>query len=347
MLYRVAFCLICCLGSLTGQNDPFHAQTPFRVQTEVVQIPVGVTDKNGRSIDGLVARDFTVLDDGFPLEITLDTFGKGSAPISLAIVIQRSRVSARTLTKIGRIGGMIQPLVIGLRGEAAVVMFDSEITWLQDFTSDDIRIRQALNNLKPRPSVKQAQVLDAIVAVADRMKERKGRRVLLLVSESRDQGSETTFQHALETVEREGIEVFGADYSAYATTWIGNSKDPPDLSLPRMTSEDPSARRTPPSTLDFVTITAELIRLGQRNAVQALTKATGGSDYPFVTVGGIEHVIERLGVEVHSQYMLNFRPRENAGGRHQIDVSVPNRADLRIQSRRAYWAEREGDTYTP
>jgi VWFA-related protein len=339
MCHRTTVCLICCLGSLSAQNDSYRVETPIRVQTDVVQVPVSVTDRSGRNIDGLAARDFTVLDDGFRLEVALDAFGRGSAPISLVIAIQTTGVSTPTLGKIRRIGGMIQPLVIGLRGEAAVLTFDDEITWLQDFTSDDIRIRQAVNNLKPGTAVKQARMLDAIAAVADRMTERKGRRVLLLVGESRDRGSATTFQQALESVMREGIEVFGAHYSAYAPTWAANSKYLPDFSSPPITATDPSA-----AGLDLVAIFAELPRLGQINMVQALTKATGGSDYPFVRERGVEMAIEKLGVEVHSQYILSFPRHQNATGLHQIDVSVPSRRDLFIRWRRGYSVNHTADT---
>jgi VWFA-related protein len=320
-------------------------ETPIRVQTDVVQVPVSVTDRSGRNIDGLAARDFTVLDDGFRLAVALDAFGRGSAPISLVIAIQTSGISTPTLGKIRRIGGMIQPLVIGLRGEAAVLTFDDEIAWRLDFTSDDIRIRQAVNSLKAGTGVKQARMLDAIAAVADRMKERKGRRVLLLVSECRDRGSATTFQQALESVMREGIEVFGARYSAYSTTWLANSKDLPDFSSPPITANDRSPRPdSAPAGLDLLTIFNQLPRLGQINMVQALTKATGGSDYPFVRERGVEMAIEKLGVEVHSQYILSFPRHQNATGLHQIDVSVPRRRGLLIQWRRAYWVNQTTDT---
>jgi hypothetical protein len=106
--------------------------------------------------------------------------------------------------------------------------------------------------------------------------------------------------------------------------------------------------RAPPSGVDFLDTTVELSPLVPSNVVRALTEATGSSDYPFVKERGIERAIEKLGAEVHSQYILNFAQRENATGSHQIDVSVPSRGDLRIHWRRACWARtRTSDTPKP
>lgn len=333
LILRAAVCLI---GSL-----PIAAQDgPFRVQTKVVQVPVSVTEKNGRNVEGLAARNFRVLDNGVPQEVTLDDFSSDSAPISLAIVIQTSGISKPALAKVRRIGGMIQPLVIGLRGAAAIVTFNSRIQWLQDFTSDDTKIRDAVKNLTAGPGLdQQSRMLDAIAQVANRMQERKGRNLLLLISENRDRGSRIQFEQAMEAVEREGIEIFGAHYSTYASALIAKPKDLPDLSALPELPDDPLAEPAPPPTINFLAIFSEFARLGKTNAVQALTRATGGSDYPFLKERGIENAIEKLGVEVHSQYLLSFPQRESTAGIHQIEVSVPNRADLQIRSRRTYWAE--------
>src|ERR1035438_10870977 len=109
-MLRIAICLICCLGSITAQDER------FRVQAKIVQVPVSLTDKTGRNLDGLAARDFKVLDDGIQREVTVDDFSTGLPPISLAIVIQTSGISTPALAKIRRIGSMIQPLVIGPQG---------------------------------------------------------------------------------------------------------------------------------------------------------------------------------------------------------------------------------------
>jgi VWFA-related protein len=308
--------LLLCVMTAAAQEGP-----SFQAETRVVQVPVTVTDAGGKNVEGLTARDFTVLADGQPQAVTLDTFGSGAAPISLAIAIQASGVSAAALGRIRRIGVMIQPLVIGRRGEAAVLTFADEIDWHQDFTSDPDRIQRAVKNLKPS-ATPQARMLDAIIDAADSMKTRKGRRILLLISETRDRGSHAKLEAALGAVEREGVEIFAAPYSAYTTTM---TSDPEEL---------PS-----PSGANYISVFTELARLGRTNDVQALTQATGGSAYPFVKERGIEKSIENLGVEVHSQYILSFAQGKVGTGMHRIEVLAARRGDLRVHSRKAWWAE--------
>ena len=322
--------LVLCGFGITAAQD-----RSFRVETKVVQVPVTVTDAKGRNVEGLTARDFTVLDDGVQQPITLDTFGTGVAPISLAIAIQTSGISTPALAKIRRIGGMIQPLVTGMRGEAAVLGFDNRVRWLQDFTPESENIQRAVKNLRPG-SATQARMFDAVAEVAERMKQRKGRKVLLVILESRDRGSETKFERAMEAIGRNGIEVFGAHYSAYATAFAAKPQDLQDTSSTPAT--DSSGPDGPPQA-GFLAIFSELARLGKTNAIQALTEASGGSDYPFLKERGVEKAVEKLGVEVHSQYILGFPQARNAAGMRQIEVLVPDRIDFRVRARRTYWAD--------
>lgn len=185
---------------------------PIRVQTKLVQVPVSVTTRDGRSIEGLAAHDFRLFDDGVERKITADVFDSGAARISLAIVIQASAVPAPALAEIRGIGSMIEPLVIGRRGEAAVVTFDREVKWLQDFTRDPREIQRAFKSIK-NGSPLEAHLFDAIAAAASSMREREGRKVLLVISDGRDRDSETARDDAIEAIERAGIEVFGAHYS--------------------------------------------------------------------------------------------------------------------------------------
>jgi VWFA-related protein len=61
-----------------GQNAPITAnkQVTFKAATQLVVETVAVTNKNGNSIEGLTAKDFTVTEDGAPQEISFFDFEK-------------------------------------------------------------------------------------------------------------------------------------------------------------------------------------------------------------------------------------------------------------------------------
>lgn len=328
MMRRTALCLICGLGQLAAQNPT------FRAQSDVVTVPVTVTDKHGKPVEGLSAADFKLLDNGLPREINLDVFDTGVAPISLAIAVQSAGISTPALKKIRRIGSMIQPLITGARGAAAVITFDSQVHWVQDFTSDSGALRDAIEDIRPFPN-DQARMLDAIGEAADRMKDRKGRKVLLLISETRDRGSKVKLAQAMEALQRGDIEVFAAHYSAYGTAFASKPEDLQQLHDARGPSTDGP---DPPPMPNPGSILAELARLGKTNAIQALTQATGGSDFPFTTEKGVERSMENLGVAIHSQYILSFRAPPDASGEHRIEVTVPEHPEYRVRSRQDYWA---------
>ena len=318
---------------VTSAQEP-----PFRVQTRIVQVPVSVTNQSGGSVNGLSARDFTVLDNGVrQKDIRLEDSSTGLAPVSIAIVIQTSAASKPALMKIIRIGGMIQPLIIGERGAAAVATFDQNIRWLQDFTSDDNEIRSALKNLRASRS-ESACMIDAIAEAAARLKERNGRRMLLVIGESRDRGSDTAFQRVRELIEQESIEVFGIHYSAYATAMVAKPEDQPESSSMVM-SGDPNDWPPAPPNVNLLAIGAELARLAKVKPLETLARATGGIDETFIKEAGLQHAIGKLGTEVHSQYVLSFPQLEPSSGIHQIEVTVPAHRGMRIRSRHTYLAD--------
>lgn len=332
MLRQVFTYLLFALVSTSAQEPPFH------VQTKIVQVPVSVTNQSGESMDGLSAQDFTVLDNGIRQEnVSVDDFSIGLAPISIGILIQTSAGSKPALMKINRIGGMIQPLITGERGAAAVVTFDQNIKWLQDFTSDDNQIRSALKNLKASRR-EDARMIDAIAEVAARLKERSGRRMLLVISESRDRGSDTGFQQVRELIERESIEVFGIHYSAYATAMVAKPEDLPESS-PMVMSGDPNDWPPLPPTLNFLAIGAELARLASVKPVEVLAQATGGFDDTFIKEAALQRAIGKIGAEVHSQYILSFPQLDLSRGIHQIQVTVPANRGVRVRARRTYLAD--------
>ena len=82
---------------------------------------------------------------------------------------------------------------------------------------------------------------------------------------------------------------------------------------------------------------AELMRLSQVNTTKVLTEQTGGATFPFTRQKGLEDAIEKLGAELHTQYLLGFTPESTEPGYHPIEVRVTGHGELRIRSRPGYW----------
>jgi VWFA-related protein len=312
---------------LFAQQEPEPAT--IRANVPLVLAPVTVTDKKGNFIDGLTVEDFRLTDDGVPQRIRMDTSDTVLAPISLVILIQSSGISTPALARIGRVGGMIKPLVTGDRGQAAVVVFDDEVRVRLDFTRDSDQIRAAFEGIASR-SMRTARLIDAVAEGVKMLDTRSpnNRRVMLILSESRDRGSKTKLKAAIEMAQRAGVIVYPATYSVQASTFASKPQDAPPM---------PGGSQT----VDILGGFAEMARFAKANAADGLAQATGGHHLSFLTLDSLESTITRAGEELHSQYLLSFVPAENAKeGFHQIQVAVPSHPDALIRVRQGYWAQK-------
>jgi hypothetical protein len=181
-------------------------------------------------------------------------------------------------------------------------------------------------------------------------------RVLLLISESRDRGSETAVEQVAVAAQTAGVAVYAATYSAFKTGFT--SKAPPEtepltLNHPKMPTDETGtvsggppecnpvacpdpAMPHPEQRVDVKGGIGELVRLVKTNTSEALTKGTGGAIFPFTRLKGLEEAIRKLGAELHSQYLLSFTPENPASGYHRLEVCVAG-GDFRVRARPGYW----------
>lgn len=334
------------------------AQEPrFGAQSRLVLVPATVTLGNGKPVDGLEAADFTVLDNGHPQKATVDMIATGVAPIALIVAIQAAGISKPVLEKVEKIGAMIQPLVTGERGCAGVVAFSDRITWIQECTRDGDLLANAFERIHPG-AAKSARMLDAASQAIERLKPHAdSRKVLLLISESRDRGSETELDQVLLAAQSSGVTVYAATYSAILTAFTTKSSatGEPQLPKPPQKPSDqtgtitggppacgpygcPAPQLPPPEQrVDLFGAIGEFSRLGKKNTAQALTAATGGAAFSFARMKGLEDAIQKLGAELHSQYLLSFTPDDRSPGYHRLDVRV-SRDGTHVRARPGYWS---------
>ena len=297
----------------------------LKTNVHLVLVPATVTDKKGILIDGLAVDDFVVTDDGVKQQVHMDTSDTVLAPVSLVVLVQSSGISSPALQRIRLVGAMVQPILIGTRGQAAVISYDTEVRVFQEFTSDGAKIRAAVENIEPR-TIRQAKLIDAVIEGMKMLDTRPEnyRRIMIVLGESRDRGSKHTLAEAVELAQRTGTVVYSLTYSAQAEAWMSSSDNDPSM----------------PGGPDYLGAIGEVTRMGKTNDADAFARATGGRHLGFLRVGSLEAAISRTGEEIHSQYLLSFVPRETKNaGLHHVDVKVPKFPDAIVRARPGYWPD--------
>src|SRR5258706_9511239 len=160
----------------------------FRTESNIVIVPTLVKNDKGELVYGLQAKDFVIEDDGVEQVAQLDETAE-SQPISLVIAIQTGRRAAREFGRMRGLRSVLEPILNSPHVESAVMFFDSHLDLALDFTNNSAAVAQRLQSLTPGDG--GAAIVDALdlsVKLLSKRAEQR-RRVLLLVSETRDHGS--------------------------------------------------------------------------------------------------------------------------------------------------------------
>ncbi len=328
-----------------------EVDTVLRVTTRTVVAPTSVKDRDGNAVEGLDVKDFILRDNGKVQDLKLD---QAYVPVSLVLVVQRSASTEKVLPTVMKIGSMLEPLIIGERGEAAIVTFDHRIETIQDFTNDTDKFKQAL--AKMRPGSQTRAMSDAVLQAARMLKKRTPdhRRVIVLVSETQESGSVARVKDALLEVELNNIIVYSINMSRIMNKLMASPEYPRPNPIP------PSARPMPAGMANTPTTQAQMSALGGTmgnvmpifkemftatkaifisNPQEVYTKYTGGSEFSFLRLNGFESAVQKLSDELQHQYILSYSPSKAVqldGGWHTIEVEV-RRSGADVKSRSGYW----------
>jgi VWFA-related protein len=342
--------LLCANGSLGVRAQDNVSDETIKATVNVVLAPVTVLDRRGDYVSGLQPQDFRLQDNGKEQNIQVDV---AFQPISLVIAVQANDHVEGMLPKIAKIGAMIQPLVIGEQGEAAVMAFDHRFRTMQDFTSDSTKVENALKKITP--GSQSSRLIDAVIESVRMLRSRPGnrRRILLLVSETRDKGSEGKVRDALIDIQMNNVSVYSVDISRMMAGLTSRPTDPrPDTLPPAMHPMPPNVPATPTTVMqttgsqggsaEFVPLLVEIFKgtkaIFVDNPPEVFTRGTGGTEYSFGKQKGLEDAISKIGAEIHSQYLISYNPNnKEEGGFHEIKVEV-NSADAKtVRTRPGYW----------
>ena len=311
--------LLLLFGTALGQQEP-----SFRSQGNLVPVPTLVRDAAGNAVYGLRAQDFIIEDDGVEQAVHLDEAAEAE-PISLVIAVQCGRRAEREFGRMAGLAAMLDPILSGRQNEAALLIFDSKLNLVHDFTTQADIIETDLKNLEPGDH--GAAILDAVVYSAKLLGKRpEGRqRVLLLISETRDHGSH--FAKIDDAVRLVGVThtlVYALPFSPYISQQLDTARG--------------SNRDEWSPNLDIIEKLAAARQAMRKNSAKALASMTGGEYELFATRKGFETDMTSFANHLHSRYLLSFEPKDPHPGLHRIRVRL-RRADSNqtLLFRSTYW----------
>ena len=322
------------------------AAAQFKSTVPLVLAPTTVKDAKGRYVDGLTAEDLILYDDSVPQPIQMDWT---TYPIDVVVAVQTSANSGAVIDKLGGSGILFTQLLAAEAGETAVVSFSDEVRVHQDFTGNPDSVIRALRMLRKEGA--NAHMLDALRQALQMFEKRPPgrRRIILLIGEKRDRGSEAKLPAVVEQVQRLNAAVYWLTYSHILEPYTVRPKTAEDLKPEaerikvRQCAACPPPDTTPvPPDLGpggFIYGLGELIRLRKPDLSTLFTQTTGGRTMSFLKKNSLEQAIQLIGEEVHRQYILNFAPKNSEPGKfHALRVVVKNRPELQAKTREGYWA---------
>ena len=326
-----------------NQINPADDLYKISVPVNFVRLPVMVRDSEGRRVDGLLPKDFTVLENGKKQVLTY--FTSDPYELSVAILLDTGMPDV-VLQKVNQtysaLVGAFSPY-----DEVALYTYSSTVSQVSDFTGRNDRLAAVLNQMKlvrgrnNGPAVlsgplaqgppivngapvggpiiapvntppREAHVLnDAILRAALDLSKRDAdrRKVIMVISDGRDLGSQASYRDVLKVLETHGIQVKAVVLDSGALPVFRQAEK---LHLPGQ---------------------------GHNDILPKYCSATGGGQvFDELSRNTMEEAYAQITSEARNQYTLGYAPKATTGSSayRSIEVLVARRG-LKVFSRDGYY----------
>jgi VWFA-related protein len=329
--------------------------TTIKLRSILVNTPVTVRDRSGEMVHTLEAKDFRITDNGVEQKIT--HFDLGGDPISLLVVVETSSRIEPLMPQIRKTGILLTQAVTGPTGETAIVGFNDSVDKLLDFTTNADAVERTMSRF--REGTSGAKLYDAMSLGVEMLSGRPEvsatdlghRRVMLVMAEAHDEGSEAKLGEVLRQAQRANVTIYAAGLSSTRALLEKKAeyKRPPNpapdgtFGLPPQpgTVETPTTENERYGNVDLLALAVWAVEHVKdkitSHALELAATATGGAHLATWKDRSIENALDEIGGELHAQYTLSYTPSgTEADGYHEISVAV-DRKDLTVRARPGYY----------
>jgi len=298
----------------------------FSITTNFVQVPVTVKDQDGRLVNGLLPKDFQLLENGQEQKMTF--FTSDPFPLSAAVIFDLGMPDS-VVQKVNRTFPALEG-AFSQFDEVSLYVYSGTVTRVTDYAAVSQQLTDTLNDLKtkrgkndgvpvtsgpfgpqgpvingtpagqPVPVLitppKESHVInDAILeAAVDLSKRDRGRRkIIFVISDGRELGSTASYRDVLKVLLTNGIVVYGVGVGSSALPVYGKLQ------------------------------TFHIPRLGTGDILPKYASATGGELFTEMSKDDVDAVYARAIGDARNQYTLGYVSKAAPGGAYrEIEVRV-------------------------
>jgi VWFA-related protein len=334
LLLATLSCLLLVAPSVHGQEAPSPGGPPpasdaapvpqndtdaptLNVNVNLVNLYFSARDKDG-FVTNLAKSDCSINEDKTPQTIKNFTQEK-NLPLTIGVLLDTSGSQQNVLPLEQQSGATFLRDVLTPKDEAFLISFDINVDLLADYTNRASDIRRALDKAKINTGAGTGSITgngdprgtllyDAVfLAANDKLRMEAGRKIIVMLTDGGDQGSQETLKTATEAAQKANAIVYViliADRSFYGGGGFG----------------------------------INLADSGARDMEQ-LARDTGGR---VINVGNngkkLEDAFNQIQEELRTQFLLSYTPTNAKpdGTFRKIDLTCGK--NLKIQTRKGYYA---------
>lgn len=293
------------------QEEPSSKESPdrdpattLRVDVKLVNVFVSVTDPHGAPVGGLRKEDFRLLEDGKEQKISV--FERDSAlPLSIVMAVDTSLSTKKDLPLEVSSARRFVRAILRPIDSLSLYQFSEIVNELVPFSSDLKQIDRGLDRIH---SGAATALYDAVYLGSQSLLTRKGRKVIVAITDGGDTASRVDYKEALAAAQE-------AEAIVYSVIIV-----PIEASAGRDT--------------------------GGEHALIQISEDTGGRYYYATSMSQLDEAFRQISEELRTQYLLAYYPSQrlaDSSFRH-IDVEIANSdsaRNFRARHRAGYFTAKQ------
>ena len=247
-------CILMGPRALPAQSEPPGATGPpaLIAKTELVVLPVSVTDPSGNFISGLSSQSFRVYENGRLQGIT--AFQDGDTPVTVGLIVDHSRSMGPKLREVAEAVSVLarssnpqdEMFVVDFNDDVSVELLDGK-----PFTDDPDELAKAVSSVRARG---RTALYDAVAeGLLHLQLGRWDKKALIIVSDGGDNASQQKYSHILALAQQSQVVIYSLGLAD------GDEEENPDV-LRRLSKATGGIAFFPKSLPDVTDISRRVAR---------------------------------------------------------------------------------------